>query len=66
MAPISVFEQRGELAILHKCKKCGFERKNRVADNDNKENLFKLRKEIAEKGSKSILEIGFIFTVKQK
>ncbi len=35
-------KSRGEFTILHRCEKCGFERLNRVAGDDDSELLTKL------------------------
>ena len=36
MKPIGVFTRRtGEYVLIHKCLKCGFERYNRIAGDDN-------------------------------
>jgi len=35
MRPIDILQKNGEFIILHKCEKCGFERKNKVNDGDN-------------------------------
>jgi hypothetical protein len=43
MAPVAVgTKARGEFTILHRCEKCGFERLNRVAGDDNSELLNKI------------------------
>lgn len=43
MEPISVFTRRtGEYVLVHRCLKCGFERYNRVAADDDAELLVKL------------------------
>lgn len=43
MAPIGRFERpNGEPVILHKCEKCGFERYNRVAADDDWERFLAL------------------------
>ena len=43
MEPIGVTTKSGgEYTILHHCTKCGFERKNRIAGDDNLELLTKL------------------------
>lgn len=44
MKPIDVLQKDGEFVILHKCEKCGFERKNKVVDNDNREALINITK----------------------
>ncbi len=35
MKPIEILQKNGNFIILHKCEKCGFERKNKTSDNDN-------------------------------
>ena len=35
MKPINILQKNGEFIILHKCEKCGFERKNKVNETDN-------------------------------
>lgn len=43
MEPIGVTTRRtGEYVLLHKCQKCGFERLNRVAGDDDTELLTKI------------------------
>lgn len=43
MAPIGRFERpNGEPVILHKCERCGFERYNRVAADDDWERYLAL------------------------
>jgi len=43
MEPIGVFTRRtGEYVLVHKCKKCGFERYNRIAGDDDFEKVVKL------------------------
>src|SRR5581483_4473387 len=43
MAPFGVFTRRtGEEVIVHRCEKCGFERFNRVAGDDNYDLVTKL------------------------
>lgn len=47
MEPIGVTtKSRGEFTIIHKCQKCGFERRNRIAGDDDSELLTKLAGEI--------------------
>lgn len=41
MEPVRV-EYKGEFIIVHQCVKCGTEKRNRAAENDNKDLLFKL------------------------
>ena len=35
MAPVEIQQKNGEFVILHRCEKCGFERKNKVCDGDD-------------------------------
>ena len=43
MEPIGVFTRRtGEYVLVHKCTKCGFERYNRIAGDDDFEKVTKL------------------------
>ncbi|MDR3289661.1 MAG: RNHCP domain-containing protein [Rickettsiales bacterium] len=35
MEPIDLEQKHGKFIIVHKCKKCGFIRKNKVNENDN-------------------------------
>jgi len=42
MKPVDLLQKNGEFIIVHKCEKCGFERKNKVDENDSKEALLKL------------------------
>jgi hypothetical protein len=43
MRPMGIMtKSRGEFTILHECEKCGFERKNRVAGDDDNQLLTKL------------------------
>lgn len=43
MEPVGVITRRtGEYVLLHRCTKCGFERYNRVAGDDNSELLAKI------------------------
>jgi rubrerythrin len=44
MEPIDIEQKKGEFVILHKCKKCGFERKNRVNENDDYSIILKIAK----------------------
>ncbi|KYK32895.1 MAG: hypothetical protein AYK19_14790 [Theionarchaea archaeon DG-70-1] len=41
MEPVRT-EYKGEFIIVHHCIKCGIEKRNRAAENDNKELLFNL------------------------
>lgn len=43
MKPIAVFTKRtGEYVLVHHCKKCGYERYNRIAGDDDFEKITKL------------------------
>lgn len=42
MKPVSVELKGGEYRILHRCVKCGFERKNKASKNDNFEMLVQI------------------------
>jgi hypothetical protein len=44
MKPIEVSQKNGEYIILHKCQKCGFERKNKFCKKDNFDELIKISK----------------------
>ncbi|HFC76878.1 MAG TPA: RNHCP domain-containing protein [Candidatus Moranbacteria bacterium] len=44
MSPISIDLKKGKYIILYKCVKCGFERKNKVVDNDNFDIVIKISK----------------------
>lgn len=46
MKPISVFKKGGNFTILHKCLKCGFERHNKVSENDNFDIILNISSEI--------------------
>ncbi len=47
MKPIEILQKNGEFVILHKCLRCGFKRKNRVTEEDDMNELFKLARNIA-------------------
>ena len=47
MKPVEILQKNGEFVILHKCLRCGFERKNKVTDRDDINELFKLARNIA-------------------
>ncbi len=47
MKPIEILQKNGEFVILHKCLRCGFERKNRVVEGDDINELLKLVRNIA-------------------
>lgn len=42
MRPIGIELRNSQLFILHKCEKCGFERKNKKQDNDDFDTVLKL------------------------
>ncbi len=42
MDPVGFEIRNGKEYILHRCRKCGFERKNRVAPNDSREAIYTL------------------------
>lgn len=44
MMPLSVEVKNKNYVILHKCKKCGKERKNKTAPNDNFDAILKIMK----------------------
>ena len=44
MKPFEVLQKGGEFIILHKCMKCGFERKNKFVDGDNYATLVEVSK----------------------
>lgn len=44
MKPIDIQQKNGEFVILHKCIKCGFERKNKVQENDDINKIIEISK----------------------
>ncbi len=42
MNPIEVETKKGQHVLIHKCEKCGFERKNKVEKKDNFEVVLKI------------------------
>jgi hypothetical protein len=42
MKPIAIEQHHGEYIILHKCTKCGFERKNKTVPEDDFNQIIKL------------------------
>jgi hypothetical protein len=42
MPPVGVELKSGEYQLLHKCFKCGEQKKNKVADNDDTDQIIKL------------------------
>ena len=46
MVPVGVFTRRtGEYVLVHRCDRCGFERYNRIAGDDDFEKIVDLSKE---------------------
>ena len=44
MKPIEIQQKNGEFVILHNCIKCGFERKNKVQENDDINKIIEISK----------------------
>jgi hypothetical protein len=44
MKPISVIKTKGDFSIIHQCEKCGFEKKNKLAPEDNFDEVVRLSK----------------------
>ena len=44
MKPIEIQQKNGEFVILHKCTKCGLERKNKVQENDDINKIIEISK----------------------
>lgn len=42
MEPVSVETKRGEYVLLHRCVKCGFERRNKTTPGDNFEAILEI------------------------
>ena len=42
MKPVEILQKNGEFVILHKCQKCGFERKNKVNENDDYKKIIEI------------------------
>ncbi len=42
MKPVDILQKNGEFVILHKCQKCGFERKNKVNENDDYKKIIEI------------------------
>jgi rubrerythrin len=47
MEPISILQKNSDFLIVHRCVKCGFERKNKVAEEDSRDELYRLMKKFA-------------------
>jgi RNHCP domain len=46
MEPIGIDSKKGKYVILHKCVKCGYERKNKTIDDDNFDTILKIAGEL--------------------
>jgi hypothetical protein len=42
MKPAAIFQKNGKWVVIHLCEKCGIERRNRLAPDDNFETAIKL------------------------
>lgn len=42
MKPIEIQQKNSEFIILHKCQKCGFERKNKVSEYDDYKKILEI------------------------
>jgi hypothetical protein len=42
MEPISVEQKRGQFVIVHRCRKCGFTRRNKTVPSDDFESILSL------------------------
>ncbi len=47
MIPVNLELKNGEYIITHQCHKCGFTRKNKMAENDNFETVLRLAKQMS-------------------
>ncbi len=47
MQPILVETNHGKYVLVHKCQKCGTEKRNKTSENDDMEAVIKLSKTIA-------------------
>lgn len=45
MEPVGLELKNGRYILLHRCRKCGFERRNKVAENDDFEAVLKLARQ---------------------
>ncbi len=48
MKPVSVEAKEGEYVITHRCIKCGYEKRNKTAEDDNFEEVIRLAKNYAQ------------------
>ena len=39
MEPVSIEQKRGEFVIIHRCQKCGHEKRNKTAPDDNMDKI---------------------------
>ncbi len=46
MEPISIEKKNGEERIIHRCKKCGFEKANKIQKDDNFDLIVEISKKI--------------------
>lgn len=44
MEPVGVEIKRGEYSVINCCEKCGYKKKNKIADNDNFDEVIKISK----------------------
>ncbi len=42
MKPLGLDQKKGEFVLIHKCQKCGNEKRNKVALNDNQDEIRKI------------------------
>lgn len=49
MEPVAVTKKNSEDRILHRCTVCGFERENRISDEDDREAVFSIVKESSDR-----------------
>ncbi len=54
MEPISIDQKRGGYVIVHRCTKCGAEKRNRAADNDSVEAIIAVASSSAEKNKGAV------------
>lgn len=47
MAPVGIDQKNGDILIVHRCEKCGFERRNKTAENDDVTTLAALSESLA-------------------
>ena len=49
MEPIDLILKDGEYILVHRCQKCGFERRNKVSKNDNFESILHIARQKKER-----------------